>query len=1073
MIRFIYGDHGTGKTDRLFSLLAEKAAAGNRCVLLVPEQHSVAAEMRLYTILPEGSRAYAEVSNFTRLANDLSRRVGGIVYDGATQGERQIVMQRALRRAEPTLCEYGKSVVRDRKFADAVLEIADELRSCGTGPDELEKAASSASSLNGGKFRDLSTIISYYNELLRESFTEQGAELERLADTSVIGDAFRDTSFFLDSFSGLTGVEHNVCAALMACSADFVMTLPLRSPDFISADAVSLRRMSDRLRADASRFENKTENMDEPRRFRSPSLCRVASNLWINGADEPLPNDGGVRIISVADRYDESECAAAIVRSFAERGLRYRDVAVIAGSAENYRGIIDRAFEDAGIPLFYSVKIPLSHTPPSRFVLSALRVISGGWRRDDVIAFAKTGLLPFTDEETDLFEIYTEKWKIDSNGFAREWNYHPDGFVAKETERSKRNLTTVNRVREWLRTSLEGLTLSFSSAESPRDAALAIYELLHGVDAENKLNEKARERAEEGRAAEAALLAASFRGTVDALDEFCAAYGSEIPDTKSALNSLSVLFDSKLIGSIPDSSDSVTFGSAKSLRADSPRYTLILGADSGVFPAPPPSGGLIDNDERNALEDAGLPLMRDAESAASDELYYFRRAVASASDGVVIFTTDPSSSIPVIRIRKLVKVPAESSSDLLEERITSPRTAAAYEHLLSGTSLGKAVSDLVKECRDDGRLPKKPDEVQPLDSFGISLTPESAGLIYPREMSLSQSQYETFGDCPMKYLLNYKIGLDDGSGGTFSAADAGGFVHLVLEKLIQKMKEPGGAEKLLDFEERRAMSDEIARQYVGTTMRDAGKFEQHIVGRLSFLASAVAGAVAKDLDSSKFTPFQFEFETGPGKFPPLVLDTSDGGKVSLRGKIDRVDVYREGGDVWIRAVDYKTGKQEFKLSENGEVVEGDQLLFYLFNLTRGDEQAAKKLFGGVPREASVEYTSSSEARDVEGQADEKALSEELETKITKRGCIIDDEKIISAAGRDNPDYRKKSFCFVSDSDFDRMFVSICKGISDAVGRMKSGEASATPSTDACGFCSFKTVCRSSNRRPAGNNAEGE
>lgn len=1073
MIHFIYGDHGTGKTVKLFSILAEKAAKGEKCVLLVPEQHSVAAEMRLYSTLPEGSRAFVEVSNFTRLADDLSRQVGGIVYDSATEGERKVVMQRALLRAEPTLHEYGKSVVRDRKFADAVLRLADELRTCGTGPSELEKAASSNASLNAGKFRDLSTIISYYNELLRESFSEKGASLERLGDTSVIGDAFRDTCFFLDSFSGLTGTEHRICAALMACGDGFYMTLPLPSPDFRSADTVSLRRMSDRLRADASRFDNFAEVLDKPVRFKKESLKRICSELWTNKRTPALPDDGGVRIICVADRYDESECAASVVRSLAEKGVRYRDVAIIAGNAENYRGIIDRAFEDAGVPLFYSIKIPLSQTPPSRFLLSALRVISGGWRRDDVVAFIKTGLLPFTDEETDLFELYTEKWKIDSGGFSREWNYHPDGFVPYETERSKSILQTVNRLREWLRTSLEGLSFALSGARDPSGAALALYELLQSVEAETLLYEKAQSRAAEGRTAEAALIASSYRGTVEALDEFCAAYGKETPDARSALNSLSVLFDSKLIGTIPDSSDSVTFGSARSLRADSPKYTLILGADSGVFPAPPASGGLIDDDERTALEDAGLPLMRDGESAASDEFYYFRRAVASASEGVVIFTTDPSSSIPVIRIKKLVDVSVENSQDLLEERITSPRTAAAYEHLLSGTPLGAALSDVVGECRADGRLPASSGENEPLLSVGLSLTPESAELIYPREMTLSQSQYETFGDCPMKYLLNYKIGLNDGSGGTFSAADAGGFVHLVLEKLIKKMNESEGRKKLLDFDERRAMADEIAKQYVETNMRDAGKYEQHIVGRLSFLASALAGAVAKDLDSSKFRPVKFEFVTGPGKYPPLVLDTPDGGKVSLIGKIDRIDVYNEGGNAWIRAVDYKTGTQKFKISEEGEVTDGDQLLFYLFNLTRGDKEEAKRIFGGEPKEASVEYTSSSAAHDVEESTDAREISDALEKKIAKSGCIIDDETVLTAAGRQIPPGQNKSeLCFVSQKDFDRMFESICKGISGAVGQMKSGYASAAPSEDACKYCSFSTVCRSKKIRKAAG-AEGE
>ncbi|MBP5270172.1 MAG: hypothetical protein ILO42_04360, partial [Clostridia bacterium] len=84
MIRFIYGEHGSGKTDFVYKEIAEVSSAGGKCVLIVPEQHTVNAEKSLYSVLSTESRRLTEVLSFSRLANELSRRAGGLVFNYAS-----------------------------------------------------------------------------------------------------------------------------------------------------------------------------------------------------------------------------------------------------------------------------------------------------------------------------------------------------------------------------------------------------------------------------------------------------------------------------------------------------------------------------------------------------------------------------------------------------------------------------------------------------------------------------------------------------------------------------------------------------------------------------------------------------------------------------------------------------------------------------------------------------------------------------------------------------------------------------------------------------------------------------
>ncbi len=1070
MIRFIYGEHGSGKTRRVYEKIAEVSSAGGRCVLIVPEQHTVNAEKSLYSVLSVESRRLTEVLSFSRLANELSRRAGGLVFNYASTGVRRVVMQMAIAESKHLLREYNLSEVQAKGFADAVISVSDELRLCGIDPDDLRHAAdSNPDLLNPRKFDDIALIISHYREILSGSFTEQGKEIERLADPAAIKKYFGDINFFIDSFAGMTGLEHRCCEALFRGAASVTVTVPIPDPFFRAADCVSQRRMSDRLRADVSGLPNEAVKMEGPLyRFRKNSLTETVRRLWNPGKDEKIHDDGGIRVVKTEDAYDEAEVCAAIVRSLAESGVRYREISVVARNAEAYRGIIDRAFEDAGIPLFFSEKIPLSHSSPSRLLLSAIRVLSGGWRREDVSSFLKTTLCPFDGDDIDLFELYTERWSIrGDDSYSAEWLRNPRGYKALNGGSDRDKLAKINGVRLWLRETLSELDSKIKASVASKDVkgvASALYSLLTSLDVRDKLNARSKECAGAGRNSEAAELASAFRGTVTALEQLCDAYGDERcpADLKELHTALSTLFDSLMLGSIPDSSDSTVFGSANMLRVESARYVMLLGVNCGEFPASTGADGLFSDDERDAFIKAGIRLMRDRESASSDELYFFRRAVASASEGVVIFSRNPGASVPVIRLKNIAQFSTVSSQTFLKERITSPRLAAEYEHASAGTPLGEALGRLVAECRGDGRLPPISDSPEPVSAVNYFLTKSAASLCYPKDMSLSQSAFESFENCPMKYVLSYKVGLSEGGGSDFSKNDAGIFVHYELEQLI-KLIYNGNGKLISDYSGRKKEADRIARDYIRNNLPDISRLNRHTLERLGFLSCSIAGSVAKELSRSRFKPVAFELPIGGGGFPPLILPLSDGGNVSFSGKIDRVDVFLDGGVAWIRTVDYKTGNVSFAINPDGEVRDGSQLLFYLFNITRqNDLEYARRYFGGEPKEASVCYVSSGKSCASSGLFDEESISAEIAGTVARLGCMIDNESVARAADPENT--FGENLKTVSQSDFDKMFKAVKDGIIKAVDGMKSGEASARGLSGACDFCPYSVVCRSGKKK---------
>ena len=106
-----------------------------------------------------------------------------------------------------------------------------------------------------------------------------------------------------------------------------------------------------------------------------------------------------------------------------------------------------------------------------------------------------------------------------------------------------------------------------------------------------------------------------------------------------------------------------------------------------------------------------------------------------------------------------------------------------------------------------------------------------------------------------------------------------------------------------------------------------------------------------------------------------------------------MDGWLHDGKLYLRVVDYKTGKKSFDLAELRYGL-GLQMLLYLFTL----KEEGQMLFGGheiVP--AGVLYTPAREpmlrcARDTEPEKIEKALKKELR----RSGMVLEDPAVLQA-----------------------------------------------------------------------------
>ncbi len=151
--------------------------------------------------------------------------------------------------------------------------------------------------------------------------------------------------------------------------------------------------------------------------------------------------------------------------------------------------------------------------------------------------------------------------------------------------------------------------------------------------------------------------------------------------------------------------------------------------------------------------------------------------------------------------------------------------------------------------------------------------------------------------------------------------------------------------------------------------------------------------VLDELEHSDFRPVAFELGFGGknGQLPAVTVTAGDT-TLSVTGKVDRVDGWLKNGKLYLRVVDYKTGKKAFDLADVRYGL-GIQMLLYLFALQRygGD------YFGAAVEPAGVLYLP---ARDVVKKADRAIAPDKLAAllrgELRRTGMVLSDPEVLTA-----------------------------------------------------------------------------
>ena len=1089
MTRFVLGPSGSGKTTYLTERILSDLKDGKRVILLVPEQAAVRAEAQLCREAQTRRirQDRLEILNFRRLCNRIFREYGGISYHSISSGAKAMLLWEALFTSAPHLKQLGRELEDARHFIPTLRAAVEECKAYGVLPRTLGDIAAEAAEEQprlADKLYDLSLLYAVYDELLHQRWEDPSEDLTRAAELLSRSPFFEDTSLYLDAFKGFTPEQYRVLSYAFRQADDVTVTLTLRDSSESLAFG-SLWEEYKKLRSLCVDATPEVLTLDQTHRFSNAVLSALEEHLWQIGEApaDPAPTEA-VRTVYPTNAYEEAEFVAADMMKRLRDGARYSDFAVIARDIHSYDGILDSIFAKYHLPQRISRHQELSEVPLFKLVLSAFHIRASDWALPDVIGYLKTGLLPLSADEGNALETYADRWNLHSRQWTadEDWYMNPDGYTDTLTEEGRALLTLVNRLRREIVFPLRKLHESLDGSKTIKEICQAVLAFLEELSVPDRL-------AADGRDDDVRL----WNCFCDALDTMVDTLPDRTADAKQFLTLFSLVVAESSIGTLPAASDEIVVGSAGQIRAEGVKHTYLLGVNESVFPASGNAGGFFSDDEKALLEGYGVNLSPAADRRAEEELYIFYTAATTASDSLTLLCPRASldgeelhPSVAAERVRVLFPNHKQIDPATLsgEERLQHKEAAFEYAFLLND-DCGEALRRYYRA--DPSYAAFFAADRQPLVVDKEALSEASAEALFRGDLSLTQSRLDRYVLCPFSYHCTYLLKLKESKRAEFRPSDIGNLVHRILEKFFASVLIDGRIPAMPDEEVRKRV-DELLDEYLfaifGQGSKEISSRSKQLFLRLRRTVLLLLKNLLEEFSQSEFVPtfFELPIQTGdaPNTVSPLAIPLPDGTHAYIYGIADRVDICRQGEDVYVRVVDYKTGHKTFSMAD---ITLGLnlQMLLYLFSIWRDEGGKFRRAVGchGKILPAGVLYFEANPGTvSAPAAATEAQIYEIASDQLGRNGLLLNDEEILrlmekKLSGRYLPvtlsksgalSVRGSSLTLASLEEMGQLMTAITDTVSKIATEIKSGNADCTPlrtpKHDACRYCPHKSVCRS-------------
>ncbi len=961
----------------LGQIAAENEERGRKTLVFCEDRLTLLAEKAVLAAC--GGTFFTEVTTFRRFLSRDGRR--------STLSKQGSVLEIAA-----LLSEYaGELSCFSAPAAQAIYETIAQLSASCVDENLLKNCAEETGGMLGKKLADLAFLLEKYHGFL----TERGLLDENgyLALLPGLIRRERETDIVFFAFPAFTRQARLCLAAAMEGPRNVTGIFLDGKENYFTGEAARI------FAETAERFG--TFSQKEAPSSLGGDAKILAHTIFSTEAIRKIEGHH-VRTFTPSDETEEMNTVAALIRKKVAEGKRYRDIAVLVGG-EDYFLPAMKAFREYKIPYYADVKRPFSQHPFAQFALTALRAVSGGGQPDDVDALAAS---PYFGEG-GLYRNYLLRYGAYRGAYRRavkepgqigEFAGARDELVAarekmvavfdlfKGKTEAKGSFYTDAIRKLYALTEGDKVTSSLS-ASLEKESVLLDVTPLEGILREAE--EVAGDRVFRAREF-AALLESGMKALTVSILPRCADAVFVGDITESKICRADVLFAAGLSDDVPRVSQDTAVITDSEIEGLSRLEVEIEPAIAVVNARAREALALNLTSFREELY-VSCPRRRKGSEAVRSEALYFINKTFQPTTMSEVFPFDCCEPVPAVMT-------------YLAEREKIEAGGARFGTIERFSSLGEVLrSEKIEVARREEK----------------DTVAEAAALYAGR--GFSPTLFEDYFDCPYSSFMRHALALHVREERSVEAADAGNFVHTVLERVARQFNTlqeeaecvalaRAEGEALLGEPAWRSLSDTAAGSYTGKRLVEEGV--------------AVSLASFRQIKNSLYRVKDTEVA--------LTL------KEIMSGKADRVDESAGG----VRIIDYKTG-----------TIDDSPLAYYTGRRLQLELYLLAASEGTMP--AGAFYF----------PADNDYISEK-DDRFRMRGFYCNDPQIVEAM---DPSRKGKgrSENFVDGSRAEKglgkeafgQFLHYAVLVSQrAKKEMAEGNIAPSPYDDACDVCRFHGLC---------------
>ena len=1122
-LQFIMGRAGAGKTYTLIKNMIDKSVElpYENFVVVVPEQYSMETQKEILNLHPRKGCFNIEVTSLTRLAYTVLEEQGVRDIHVMDDLGKTLVIRKVLEECKEQLQVY-QSKVSMMGFTEKVKSIISELKQYNINENQLLEMCGKTEEFPSlrMKLEDVYLINQAFDNYIRDKAITSEELLTLLCRYIHKSEFIKNTYFYFDSFTGFTPVQYQVLEQLMRYSPMITMavTLPeseaafqgytpyelftLSKETIVKTKELAIKSSVDILSDIVIDLENDSKQKEKSRLGRiDDALAFVEGNIFRNHAEtvqnrvpgQSIPakytkKTEAVKICMLSNPKAEAEYVAGeISRCIQNKKYRFQDFAVIAGDIEGYYKYIKQAFIKYDIPCFIDHKENVLANKYVDGILAALDVIEKNFSHQSVMRFIRLKFMDLDQNECDIFENYVLKsGRRGYKSYIREWKR-----VYKFMEDS--HIDIVNKIRKELVEGFSELREVFVNKKSTitdKTRELYLFTNRHHMQ-ENIYQDSLYFREQKQISLEKEYQQMS-EAIINVLDRLVSLMGDEVVSNREYMDILQAGFSQIRIGIIPPGIDTVMVGNIERTRLkDTKKVLFFLGMNDGIVPNTSVGGGIITDSERDVLSTKNFEMAPTTRENIFKQRIYLYSLFAKPLEQIVLCYSQTGADGSALRksyiigtLQNLIDNLQVQNIDRIEttsEHITNQRVALEYvsENMNAfrnnhDNALFTYLSNLLYSEEDTKQFMKLIADAGFYNNKKEDMLEALSRKLYGLPGNIGITRLEGYAKCAYSQFLSYGLKLQEREKFSIQAYDIGNLYHKSIQKFFEiAQNEKTDWKEITDEKNKELISfavDKVLADYENEALEGSAR-NNFITSQVREIAMKTTKVLVNHIRAGKFQPAEYEI--------PLE-----------HGVIDRIDTYETDDKLYVKVIDYKSGKVTFDITKAYHGIQM-QLLVYMNDAMNYEKKHSNKEIvpaAGLYFNIKDPFVSIQNVNDIvkhyrETHPSEERTDEEIMNQLVfekqlpefqMSGIVNTEDSVINAVDEVFEKGSKSQIVKLTkkkdgqpDSNSQALdqntYKKLIAYVSDKADEMKkqlfAGNIHRNPIEDACRYCAYRGICR--------------